>query len=126
MKGAGGTNGGIGQFLIGLAMMIGGGYLLLNSISVTSTFGLGTRLYGFSAYGGGFPITSGMIMFPFMIGIGMIFYNAKSIVGWFLTGAALVALVFGVIASIRFTFHHMSAFDLITYWFLRSAVLDCF
>jgi hypothetical protein len=29
-RGAGGTDGGTGTFLIGLIMMIGGGYLLLN------------------------------------------------------------------------------------------------
>jgi hypothetical protein len=94
-----------------LVMMCGGFYLLLNSISVTSGFHLGMRLYGFGS--GGFSITSGMIMIPFMIGIGIIFYNAKNILGWILTIGSLVALIFGVIASVRFTFHQMSAFDLI-------------
>lgn len=113
MRGAGGTNGGAGQFFLGLIMMCGGFYMLLNSISVTSNFGVGMRLYGFSAFGGNFSITSGMVMIPFMFGVGFIFYNAKNIIGWILAVGSLVALIFGVIASIRFTFHHMSAFDLI-------------
>ncbi len=51
MNGAGGTSGGVGHFFLGLIMMCGGFYLLLNSISVSSSFGMGARLYGFSAYG---------------------------------------------------------------------------
>lgn len=41
MRGAGGSSGGIGLFLVGLVMMCGGFYLLLNAISVTSNFSLG-------------------------------------------------------------------------------------
>lgn len=40
-KGAGGTSGGIGKFIIGLTMLIAGGYLFLNSIHVSSIFRLG-------------------------------------------------------------------------------------
>lgn len=125
MRGAGGTAGGIGQFFVGLVMMIGGFYLLLNSISVVSTFGFGTRLYGVSSFGG-FGITSGMIMFPFMIGIGIIFYNAKNPLGWLLSVGSLVALVFGVISSIRFGFRAMSAFDLMMILILAIGGLGLF
>jgi len=57
-RGAGGTNGGELSFLLGIVMMIGGGYLLLNSIVVRPNFGLGMRAFGV----GGVPITSGMIL----------------------------------------------------------------
>ncbi|MEC7121182.1 MAG: hypothetical protein VXW65_14945 [Pseudomonadota bacterium] len=122
-KGAGGTEGGIGLFLIGLIMMVGGFYLLLNSIAVTSNFGFGARLFSF---GGGWGVTSGMLMIPFMIGIGIIFYNAKNWAGWLLSGGALVALIFGVISSIRFTFRSMSAFDLIVILVLAIGGLGLF
>lgn len=79
MKGAGGTSGGIGSFFIGIVMMCGGFYMLLNSIQVTSHFGLGHRLYSFGGFGGyNFGITSGMIMIPFMFGVGMLFIVAKT------------------------------------------------
>jgi len=126
MRGAGGTSGGLGQFFIGLIMMIGGFYLLLNSISVTSNFGMGARLYGFSAYGSQYAITSGMVMFPFMFGVGMIFYNSKNFLGWLLAIGAITALIFGVIASIRFNFRAMSAFDLITILVLAIGGLGLF
>ncbi len=114
MKGAGGTTGGIGQFFIGLIMMCGGFYLLLNSISVTSSFGFGSRMYSLPGMGGAYGITSGMIMIPFMFGVGLVFYNSKNLVGWLLAIGSMVALIFGVIASIHFSFRSMTAFDLIT------------
>lgn len=113
MKGAGGTSGGFGQFFIGLIMMCGGFYMLLNAITVSSNFGMGMRLYGFSAMGGSYNITSGMILIPFMFGVGLIFYNSKNILGWLLSIGSVAALIFGVISSLRFSFRTMSSFDLI-------------
>ncbi|MBX2849024.1 MAG: hypothetical protein KTR16_11935 [Acidiferrobacterales bacterium] len=109
MRGAGGTTGGSGQFFIGLIMFCGGIYLLLNSIIIHAPYGLGSRLYSFN----GFTITSGMVMIPFIFGVGIIFYDVRKWYGWVLAGGALVALIFGVIASIQFNFARMSAFDLI-------------
>ncbi|SFB88325.1 hypothetical protein [Pseudoalteromonas denitrificans] len=122
MKGAGGTSGGIGNFFIGLIMMSGGFYMLLNAIKVSSSFGMGTRLYGFS----GMSITSGMVMIPFIFGIGLIFYNSKNILGWILSFGSLTALIFGVISSIRFTFASMSSFDLIVILILSMGGLGLF
>lgn len=107
--GAGGSNGGTGSFLIGLAMIIGGGYLLLNSIVIRPNFGLGARVFGI----GGVPITSGMVLIPFMFGVGVIFYNARNWIGWILAGGSLLALIFGVIANMTLQMARMSAFDLI-------------
>ena len=122
MSGAGGTSGGIGQFFIGFIMLCGGLYLLLNAIIVTSHFGFGMRLYGIGRYG----VTSGMILIPFMIGTGIIFYNSKNLLGWLLSAGSLVALIFGVISSLQFSFRHMSAFDLITILILTVGGLGLF
>lgn len=126
MKGAGGTSGGLGQFFIGLIMMCGGFYMLLNAINVTSSFGMGMRLYGFSAMGGHYNITSGMVMIPFMFGVGLIFYNGRSILGWILSIGAITALIFGVISSIRFSFRTMTSFDLIVILVLAMGGLGLF
>jgi hypothetical protein len=109
MNGAGGTNGGTGQFFLGLVLMAGGFYLLLNSVVVSSSFGLGTRLFGVGGYG----ITGGIVLIPLVIGIAMIFYNARSALGWLLSICAFAALVFGVIASVNMSLRTMSAFELI-------------
>jgi len=122
MRGAGGTSGGLGQFFIGFIMLCGGLYLLLNSISVSSHFGLGMRMFGIGQVG----ISSGMILIPFMFGVGLIFYDAKNLFGWLLSIGSLVALIFGVISSIHFSFRHMSAFDLISILVLTVGGLGLF
>jgi hypothetical protein len=109
MKGAGGTSGGAGQFFLGLLMMCGGFYLLLNAVVVSSTFGLGARLFGVGGYG----VTGGMILIPLVIGVVMIFYDARRFLGWLLALGAFGAMVFGVIASVSMNLRTMSAFELI-------------
>lgn len=123
MNGAGGTSGGSGQFFLGLIMMCGGFYLLLNGITVSSNFGMGTRLFGI---GPGFGITGGMILIPLMIGVGMVFYNAKNYLGWFIAIASFAALVMGVIASVHMSLNTMSAFELLAILVLAIGGLGLF
>lgn len=107
--GAGGTSGGVGRFFIGLVMMVAGGYLFFNAIHIHHGFSLGRAFFRV----GGLGLTGGMVLIPFIFGIGMIFYNARNIIGWLLSGASLIMLIFGVIASINFTMRGLTAFDLI-------------
>ncbi len=109
MRGAGGTDGGVIRFFIGLVMMIGGGYLFFESIRVSSSFHWGMGTYHL----GSFSLTSGMILIPFIFGIVFIFYDAKNRIGWLLAVGSLLALVFGVIRSLHFTFRPMSLIDLV-------------
>jgi len=109
MRGAGGTSGGVGQFLIGFVMMIAGGYLFLDAISVVNHFSMGRALFMV----GNFKMTGGLVLVPFIFGIGIVFYNAKNPLGWLLTIASLVMLGFGVISNIDFRLRTMSAFDLV-------------
>ncbi|WP_457934701.1 hypothetical protein LOS73_06515 [Pseudoalteromonas sp. SCSIO 43210] len=125
MKGAGGSSGGIGHFFIGLIMMCGGFYMLLNAISVTSNFGLSSRIYSANALGG-FGVTGGMVMIPFIFGVGLIFYNSKNILGWVLSLGSLTALIFGVISSVRFSMRTMTSFDLIVIIILAFGGLGLF
>lgn len=109
MRGAGGTEGGIGRFFLGLIMMIGGGYLFLNNIHITTGFGAGYALLHVFGVG----ITGGMVLIPFIFGVGMIFFNGRNPLGWILAAASLIMLGFGVISQMHFQFRNMSAFDLI-------------
>src|SRR3989442_3144848 len=90
VKGAGGTTGGLGAFLAGLAMVIAGGYLLLTRVSVVTG---GWRFYGYDAFG--------LSLFPLLIGIGVLFYNGRSIPGWLLTGAGALIIVVGIVANLH-------------------------
>ena len=70
-RGAGGTPGGVGQFFIGLTMAVVGVYLLLNQVQVTTSF------WGVGRFGG-----FGPTLLPLLVGVGFLFYNGRSVVGW--------------------------------------------
>lgn len=123
MNGAGGTSGGTGQFFLGLIMMCGGFYLLLNGIVVSSNFGFSSRLF---SVGSGYGISGGMVMIPMMIGIGMVFYNSRNYLGWLIALCSFAALVFGVISSVSMSLRTMSAFELICILVLAIGGLGLF
>jgi hypothetical protein len=100
MTGAGGTNGGVGTFLAGAAMVVAGGYLLLARVSVTSG---SWSIYGYDAFG--------LSLVPLLVGIGVLFYNGRSIAGWLLTGAGTIIIFAGIIANMRIYFRPTSLFD---------------
>lgn len=108
-SGAGGTPGGLGRFFLGLGMMVAGGYLFLSSIRVYHLFNLGYSLYAF----GPVRLTTGMTLLPLGLGLAMIFYNAKNVLGWLLFLGSLLAICVGVVASIHFSLASMSLFDLL-------------
>jgi len=102
IDGAGGTAGGIGTFFFGLGMTIGGGYLFMNHVQVGQGF--------WHRFGRG---THGLALLPLIIGIGFLFFNAKSIIGWILTGGGTLVIFLGVIVSLRFYFPRTSLFNLL-------------
>ena len=83
---------------------------MLNGMIVRPNFSLGSRVFGI----GGVPVASGMVLIPFMFGVGLIFYNARNWMGWILAGGSLVALIFGVIANMTIQMSRMTGFELIT------------
>lgn len=100
MKGAGGTPGGIGSFLAGAAMVVAGGYLLLTQVSVTSG---GWYFYGYNAFG--------LSLVPLLVGIGMLFYNGRSVLAWLLTGAGALIILVGIITNLQIYFRTTSLFN---------------
>ena len=109
-NGAGGTAGGTGRFFLGFVMLVAGGYMFFDAVHVYHGFGMGTRIGGFGGYG----LTTGMVLVPFIFGVGIMFFDSKSPIGWILAGASLAMLLFGVISTIDFRLRRMSAFELIT------------
>src|SRR5262245_8281299 len=100
MQGAGGTSGGTGMFFGGAAMVVAGGYLLLTRVSVNSG---GWFFYGYNAFG--------LSLFPLLIGIGMLFYNGRSVGGWLLTSAGALIIIVGIVANLHIYFQPTSLFD---------------
>jgi hypothetical protein len=112
MRGAGGTEGGIGQFLLGLAMAVGGAYLLTQQVMVIS---------GFWAWFG--PNTFGLSLLPLVVGIGILFFDGKSVPGWLLTLCGAVVIFLGVLMNLRVYFSPTSLFNTLVMMLLLAGGL---
>ena len=99
-RGAGGTPGGIGEFLFGLAMAAGGGYLLMNQVTVTS--GL-WQLWGYNAFG--------ISLIPLLIGVGLLFFDGRSKLGWILTLLGALVIFLGILTNLTIFFRPTSLFN---------------
>jgi hypothetical protein len=95
----GGTPGGLGHFLFGLAMFCVGGYLLMNQVVVASSY--------WSFYG---PSTFGITLIPLLAGIGLLFWNGRSVAGWLLTGAGALFIFAGILANLHIYFQPATLF----------------
>lgn len=110
----GGTSGGTGLFLIGLALLIAGGYLFLDNVAVHSSY---RELFGF---GHG---TFGLSLIPLLIGVGWLFFNGKSVVAWVLTGGGVIIIVVGVIARMTVHWQRTSLFNtLLIFVFIAGGI----
>jgi len=100
MRGAGGTQGGIGLFFLGVAMAAGGGYLLTQQVQVTS---------GYWGWAG--PHSFGLSLLPLLVGIGLLFFNGESVVGWLLTVAGAAIIFLGILMNLQIYFQQTSLFN---------------
>jgi hypothetical protein len=101
-EGPGGTPGGAGMFLLGLAMAIAGIYLIMSQTQVSSYY---WRWWGDNTFG--------LTLIPLMIGVGLLFFNARSIAGWLLAGGGAVIILVGIISNLQLHFRQTSLFSLI-------------
>ena len=86
--------------MIGAAMIVAGGYLLLTRVTVASG---GWLLWGYNAFG--------LSLVPLLVGIGVLFFNGRSIRGWGLTGAGAIIILSGILANLHIYFQSTSLFD---------------
>ena len=100
MRGAGGTEGGLGLFFIGFICAVAGGWLLMNQVTVS---GGAWTLWGYNSFG--------LSLVPFIVGVGLLFFNGRSPIGWLLLIAGLVIILAGVLMNMRIYFQPTSLFN---------------
>jgi len=99
-RGAGGTSGGIGLFLFGLGLAIVGAYLITNQVTVTSGF------WHFGNYN-----AFGLSLIPLLIGVGLLFFNGRSIPGWILTFTGALIILAGILMNLEIYFRPTTLFN---------------
>jgi uncharacterized protein len=101
-RGAGGTTGGLGEFFLGLVMAIAGAYLITQRVTVTSGF---WSLWGYNTFG--------LSLVPLIFGIGILFFNGRSVVGWLLLVVGIVIIAAAIIMNLQLYVQQTSLFNTI-------------
>lgn len=109
LKGAGGTPGGIVDFVIGFMMAVGGAYLLTNQVMVVQEFQAWPGFGWFATLFGARPF--GLSLLPFMAGLTFLFFNGKSLAGWLLLITGCVIIVLGILMNLQIYFRPTSLFN---------------
>ena len=105
LRGAGGTPGGVATFFFGLALAVLGGYLVLNQVQVSSSFNF------FGLWGWNRPAGFGLTMLPLLVGIGVLFFDGKSKIGWILSAGGLLTILAAVLMSLSIQWAPTSLFN---------------
>ena len=101
-RGAGGTPGGLGEFFLGLVMAIAGAYMIINRVTVASGF---WSVWGYNAFG--------LSLVPLIFGVGILFFNGKSVAGWLLLLIGVVSIFAGILLNLQIYFQPTSLFNTI-------------
>ena len=87
-------------FLVGLALLCGGLFLIFQNTTLSTNFTLMDIM--------GFTPPFGVVLIPFIIGVGVLFFNEKSFIGWLLTIMGLVIIVLGILMGLRVYFNRIT------------------
>lgn len=98
----GGSPGGLGQFVLGFVMACIGGFLITHKVTVMGSY--------WSFWGGS---SFGITLLPMLFGVGILFWNGKSVIGWLLTVAGALFIFAGIIANMHIYFQPTSLFETI-------------
>jgi hypothetical protein len=98
-EGAGGTPGGVGEFLAGVLVAAIGIYLLFSHVQVHSSYW---------NFWGGASRSFGVSLVPLLLGIGVLFVNGRSVLGWLLAVGGLLVIVAGIVVNLDIYFQSTS------------------
>ena len=111
-RGARGSSGGILEFVLGAAMVVGGAYLLTDRVTVRS---------GYSSVWGGNTFV--LTLLPLVVGIGMLFFGGRPRIAKLLMFIGAVLVVVAVVSNMRVHFRPTTLFETLAMFFLLAAGL---
>jgi len=100
MSDVGGTPGGLGEFALGFIMTCVGGYLISNQVTILGSY---WSFWGANSFG--------VTLIPLLLGVGILFFNGRSKIGWLLTAAGALFILAGVIANMHIYFQPTTLFN---------------
>jgi len=115
-EGAGGTSGGVGEFFIGILVAAVGFYLLFSQVQVHSSY------WNFMGLGGA-GHSFGISLIPLLFGVGILFVNGNSVLGWFLAVGGLLFILAGILVNLDIYFQRTSLMNTLIMLFMIAAGL---
>lgn len=91
----------LGQFVIGMVMLVAGLYWFLSNVTVSTHLGL--RLWGVQ-------FGTGLIVIPFIAGIIWLFLDVDSMGARLLSVAGIIVILAAIISNIQFMFRAVSLY----------------
>jgi hypothetical protein len=90
--------------LVGLAMIAVGITIVFSHVTVHTSF---WRFFGTPGQ------SFGLTLLPLLIGIGALFYNGRSVLGWFLTVGGVLLILVGILMNLDVYFQPTSLWNTI-------------
>lgn len=90
-------------FLAGMGLMAGGLFLIFQNTIISTNFTFMDFL--------GFTPPTGIIILPLLFGIGILFFNGKSIFGWALVVLGIVTILLSIIMALRIRFKPITLYQ---------------
>jgi hypothetical protein len=84
------------HFFMGIILLAAGLFMIMKNTYV------GLNWYQWRI--GGFGIPTGAMILPLLVGIGLLFFNGKSIIGWIVTVIGAVIIILSIILSVQIRF----------------------
>src|SRR5262249_18401229 len=97
--GPGGTPGGAGEALVGLITVTIGIYLVFDRVTVHTSF---WRFLGSAG------TSFGATLLPLLVGLGLLFFNGRAVLGWLLTAVGVLLILAGVLMNLDIYFRPTS------------------
>ena len=102
---------GLAGLFFGLGLIVAGGYLILNRVSIYA------GSYYWSRW---MPNSFGLTLIPLLLGIGLLLYG-KAITGWALTVAGFLIILVGILADLQMSFQPSSLFEVLLMFGMLAA-----
>jgi hypothetical protein len=115
-EGAGGSPGGVGEFFVGLLVAAIGFYLLFSHVQVHSSY------WSFMGFGGA-GRSFGISLIPLLFGVGILFVNGKSVIGWLLSVGGLLFILAGILMNLDIYFQQTTLMHTLIMLFMIAAGL---
>lgn len=107
------------QFFSGIILFLIGGYLITQNTILYTNFSVLSDMLGFN-------MPFGLIILPLLIGIGILFFNSKSIFGWIALVFGILSILLGILMALKIHFKPVSLYYGILMYGMTAAGLGLF